>query len=284
MNILIIQENGRHEENRNFRECFCIQRSFKNLGHNAEVWGLGHDNFDGPVKKLDKYDLIINLENYDTSGWVPKLDSVDDPIKFLWSIDPHCRGIEVYKKTFKDGNYNLILQAIKDHVDDNSVWFPNCYDDSLIQRREHIKKEKDIGFCGSLLNRAQILEFLSGRYGMEPDIWVLGDGMVDKINSYWIHFNINLANDINYRSFETIGCGTVLLTNRNYQYEELGFEDEKNCLMYDSIEELVSKLDLYHKNHDKLRNIGDNGFELAKKHTYDDRAGRIIKLYEDLRG
>ena len=284
MNILIIQENGRHEENRIFRECFCLQRSFQKLGHNAEVWGLGHDNFNDTDKNFNNYDLIINLENYDVSGWVPKMDSVKKPLKFLWSIDPHCRGIDVYKKTFQEGKYDLILQAIKDHVDSDSIWFPNCYDDNLIIKREHIKKNKDIGFCGSLLNRAQILGFLGQRYGLEPDIWVLGDKMVDKINSYWIHFNLNLANDINYRSFETIGCGTVLLTNRNYQYEELGFQDEKNCLMYGSIDELIFKLNSYHKNYEKLKDIGNNGFELAKKHTYNDRASRILKLYQELRG
>ena len=69
--------------------------------------------------------------------------------------------------------------------------------------------------------------------------------MVEKVNSYWIHFNINLANDINYRSFETIGCGTVLLTNRNSQYEELGFEDKVNCLMYGNMEELEEKIKTY---------------------------------------
>jgi hypothetical protein len=28
MKILLIQENGRHNENRHFRECFCLQRGF----------------------------------------------------------------------------------------------------------------------------------------------------------------------------------------------------------------------------------------------------------------
>ena len=49
MDILIIQENGRHEENRNYRECFCMKRSLEKLGCNVEIWGMGHKNFDNKL-------------------------------------------------------------------------------------------------------------------------------------------------------------------------------------------------------------------------------------------
>jgi spore maturation protein CgeB len=86
-----------------------------------------------------------------------------------------------------------------------------------------------------------------------------------------------LANDINYRSFETISCGTVLLTNFNSQYLELGFIDEENCLMYNSIEELCFKIEKYINNDDKLLKISKNALELSKQHTYDARIQKIIK-------
>ena len=279
MKVLIIQENGRHEENRNFRECFCLKRSLEKLSCDVEIWGKGHENFSQSLD-FDNYDLVINLENYDTVGWVPDLSPYSKCVKMLWSIDAHCRGIEPYRQTYYSGKYDVILQAIKDYVDEDSVWFPNCYDDSLINYRKNIKKEVPIGFCGSLLNRGQLLNFLKEQYNLQPDIWVLGSKMVDKINSYWIHFNINLANDINYRSFETIGSGTVLLTNRNSQYEELGFIDEVNCLMYGSMEELQEKLKNYIGKTEKLQKISKQGLELAKSHTYDKRAQTLLEIYE----
>ena len=58
MKVLIIQENGRHEENRNFRECFCLQRSFIKLGNTADVWGLGHENYN-TTPDYEDYDLIL---------------------------------------------------------------------------------------------------------------------------------------------------------------------------------------------------------------------------------
>ena len=74
MKILLIQENGRHDANRNFRECFCLQRGFTKLGVESVVWGLGHDNYN-QIPDFDSFDLIINLENY-SNGWDPDLSNV----------------------------------------------------------------------------------------------------------------------------------------------------------------------------------------------------------------
>ena len=129
MKILIIQENGRHEENKHFRECFCMQRSLQKLGHETDVWGLGHDHFEASPF-WDTYDIILNFENYDIEGWLPDLSSVTKPKKYLWSIDAHCRGMKPFYDTFHSGKYDLILQSTEDYVDENSVCFPNCYDDT----------------------------------------------------------------------------------------------------------------------------------------------------------
>lgn len=283
MKILIIQENGRHEENRHFRECFCLQRSLAQLDNEVDVWGKGHDN-ENEMPSFDSYDIIVNLENYDVTGWLPDLSPYSNPYKFLWSIDAHCRGIDPYVNTFKSGKYDLILQATKDFLTEDSVWFPNCYDDSLIGKRESVKKTVDIGFCGSMLNRKELLNGLTGRYNLQQDIWVLGEKMVEKINSYWIHFNINLANDINYRSFETLGCQTLLLTNYNPQYEDLGFVDEENCLMYRDVLDLQRKMEKYLGKHDIIQTLIDNSKDLASKHTYNERAKTLLEIYYERKG
>lgn len=279
MNILIIQENGRHEENKHFRECFCMQRSLINLGHNADVWGLGHDNFD-ITPKWDSYDLILNFENYDTKFWVPDLSSATKPKKMIWSIDAHCVGMDPFLKTFHQGKYDLILQSTEDFVDENSVWFPNCYDHTLI--RPSAPKSIFFGFCGSLLNRKPLLDFLTDKYQLKQDIWKLGDEMVRTVSSYKIHFNINLANDINYRSFETIGCETLLLTNYNPQYEKLGFIHGENCLMYNDQSSLCQLIEACKLDPNLVYNISKNGYKLAQKHTYDQRARLLLSLYGEL--
>ena len=280
MRVLIIQENGRHEKNRNFRECFSMQRALEFFDNDVDVWGLGHLNFDSNID-FESYDMILNLENYDDFGWVPDLSKVDTK-KLIWCVDPHIKGIDPYIEEYKRGNYNLILQAIPKYVvDKTSVWFPTCYDGDLVYPFD-IEKKHFIGFCGSLLNRKQILDSLTDKYGLIQDIWVLGEDMVKAISSYSIHFNMSLADDVNYRSFETLGCGTLLLTNKNPQHEALGFVDGKNCLIYDSYETLCNKIELCVNDPSIIDDIVDNGFDLADKHTYVRRADTLLKIYRNL--
>ena len=277
MRILTIQEFGRHIENYKFRECLSLTRAFKSFGHDAKAWGMGHPNYD-KRPDFNSYDIIINLENYDLKGWVPSLSRYNHPLKLIWSIDAHLRGMEPFLKTFEDGNYDLILQSTQSYLTNKSVWFPNCYDDELISPGTIQDKRYSIGFCGSILNRSTALSYLDKNFYLKTDIGVLGKDMVNAIKSYWIHFNQNIKGDINFRNFETIGCGTVLLTNYDDQYDSLGFKDGENCIFYKSIEDIYPKVKKYHKH---LIKIGANGALLAQQHTYLARAQQIIQIYEN---
>ena len=174
----------------------------------------------------------------------------------------------------------LLPPAIEDFVDENSIWFPNCYDQTLI--KPSAPKTTFLGFCGSLLNREQLLNFLADKYGLKKDIWLLGDDMVQAVSSYRVHFNINLANDINYRSFETIGCETLLLTNHNPQYEKLGFRDGENCLMYEDIESLCRKIEACQTDPEMVGTISRAGYKLSEQHTFDIRAAKLMSIYKEL--
>ena len=274
MRVLIIQENGRHDANREFRECYSLKRAFEFNGHNADIWGLGHNNYN-EIPDFNSYDLIFNLENYG-DDWLPDLKQITKPIKVLWSIDAHCRGIAPYEQIFKTGNYNYLLHATKDFIKEpHHKWFPNAYDDDLIKPL-NISKNICFGFCGNYANRKEILEWLQKNYNLHLDIFVIGNDMVRAINSYKCHFNLNIANDINYRSFETIGCGTLLLTNYNPVYEEMGFKNGKNCLLDNNQKELIdhiSNIDTY----TKTTNIINDGLILAKQHTYKTRITKFLK-------
>jgi hypothetical protein len=273
--VLLIQENGRHKQNQNYRECFSLQRAFSYHGFDADVWGLGHDNYEDDLD-WESYDWIINLENYDESNWVPDLAKINKPKKFLWSIDAHCRGEQIFENTFIKGKYDYLMHSTKDFVKKSyHIWFPNAFDDTLIKKLD-ISKKYDIGFCGNYVNRRPVLEWLQQSFGLHLDIFVIGDEMVKTVNSYKCQFNLNISNDINYRSFETIGCGTILLTNYNPQYIELGFKDNVNCLMYKDTSELIDKIQ-YVKNNDLL-DISSRGYELSKKHSYIERLNLLFSI------
>jgi len=252
-----------------------MQRSLLKLGYVCDIWGMGHDNFKTKID-FDSYDIIINSENYD-NGWLPNLSNTKS-YKIMWSIDAHCRGIDYYLNQFNANKYQLMLQATKDFViRESDLWFPNCFDDTLITPLK-INKRADVGFCGNICNRSEYITFLKENFNFISDIFVIGKNMVEAINSYKIHFNKNIANDINYRSFETIGCHVPLITNYNYMYEELGFKDGFNCMFYSSYDELKYKIGLILKDEGMLNNISLNGYELSKKHTYNIRVKELMEF------
>lgn len=279
MKFLVIQENGRHQKNRNFRECYCLQRSLIKSGNQCDIWGLGHSNFN-IIPQFDSYDVIVDLENSYRGNWIPDLSLVK-AYKILWSIDSHCMGLEHYKYRFYKNKCQLLLQATNEFVRcKNDIWFPNCFDHTLIYPKDVIKKI-DVGFCGNIVNRASYLELLKNNFSFKADIFVIGEDMVDAINSYRIHFNKNIDIDINYRNFETIGCKIPLVTSYNHNYSILGIEDGKNCMIYKDNNELIYKIKVILSNESLLNNIANNGYELSKNHTYDARVNYLMDILSE---
>ena len=279
--ILIIQENGRHEKNRNFRECFSLKRAFEKMNCDATIWGLGHKNY-AHQPEYNEYDIIFNLENYShTAGnWLPDLSQVNKPMKLLWAIDAHCVGQSMFEQERNRGKYDYLLHSTREYVNKSyHVWFPNCFDDGLIKPDLQVQKEYNLGFCGNYVNRRPLLEWLNQEYGMKLDIFVIGSDMVKAINSYKCHFNMNMNwnrdSAINYRNFETIGCGTLLLTSYSEEYKFLGFEDGVNCLMYNNMEEMQEKIRLMMN--DDMQEISLAGLSLSRKHTYEQRVKQLLE-------
>ena len=280
MKILIIQENGHHFPNRIYRECFALQRAFTEYEDiTAVVWGNKHANFNDPINFND-FDVIICAEQYDT-GWVPHTEIAKSrALKLLWAIDSHSRGIEFFRNLRNVGKYQTILCSIKHHVNKHSVWFPNAFDDMMIKPLK-VQQRAQIGFCGSAgsKERIDIMQQIKSVYpNFIFDDFVIGDKMVESICSFNMHFNMNILDDINYRSFETIGCGVPLFTSYNYQYNELGFIDGVNCIMYnkDKLGDAVEKFNYYSQSL-ALPEIGSEGYKLSKKHSYRARVAKLLK-------
>jgi spore maturation protein CgeB len=115
------------------------------------------------------------------------------------------------------------------------------------------------------------------------DIDVRGQNMIDAIRSYKIHFNKNISVDVNYRNFETMGCGTLLLTDHNDQYAELGFKPETNVFVYKNIEEAVEIINFLKNKEDIISEVSARGLEFVKtKHTFKNRAKSLIKFINSL--
>lgn len=286
MKIMIIQRRGIHVANRDFSESCCLKRSFVRLGHECEIWGHGYDNF-GILPAFNEYDLIITLENYG-DDWIPDLSAFEKPFKILWSIDAHCRGIEPYEAIYKRGKYDILAHATLDFVTSSyHRWLPCCVDYTMLKPLPEVPKTHRIGFCGNFATkeRQQAIEVLHQIFGMKKDIFVIGEDMVRTVNSYRVHFNMNIANDINFRSFETPACRTALLTNSSHQYDKLGFRDGVNCFFYEvgNIVSMAAKM-FYLSTCDieVIDRVAEEGRKFVlDNHTYDHRAKAILQMMQE---
>lgn len=287
--ILIVQSAGEHLENREFRESLCIKRALDLIGVPNTVWGKGYPTFAIPFPKISKdFDILLIVENYDFS-WIPDLKEFKGA-KIMWSIDSHLvfdKHAEFVTaqeiKLVLDSNVMMTPKWTERKID--SVWFANCYDHLLIKPKLDIQKSHVIGFCGSRGHQErdaqldEITEQMKARsIELKQDILVIGDNMVNAVNSYMIHWNMNIANDINYRTFETCGCQTALLTNYTNGLDML-FDVENEVITWASPVELLQKAQRYCKDITECMRIAKNGYERAlRDHTYEARMNNLIKF------
>lgn len=304
--ILIVQERGRHKENIEFRESECLKRAFKRIdGVDSEIWGLNYSNFDANNseesyhRELEASDAVLVLENYDQQGWLPDFSRTNKP-KAFWSIDSHCAlGKHVWfaKQSKFNIHFNSTPEYLKQfsHHSQKTIWLPNAFPQDLFST-EHIQdfesRKYQIGFCGSLIaDRASWLDDVDKLTRHTPhltsrvrrDIFVLGHNMVQTLGSYQVSLNKSIATDINYRVFESMAAGALLLTNSDPPALTDLFESGKHLLTYASTQDLADKVRWVLSNHLEAKAIAETGcVETRSHHTYDHRAKTILETFQSL--
>lgn len=282
MNIVLIQAKGKHLKNENFREILCFERAFKIIApeHNYYIWGQG---FTTTFLSALKPDVIFVLENYDRENWIPDLSKFNC-LKIFWCIDAHCTFARQFAFC-KKHKFNIVLHSTAYYVNKfkpvckNNIWFPNCYDNTLIDFLPNVKKQFDVGFCGNLIkDRKKWLDTIDRYVKCKRDIFIIGDEMVKAINSYKIHWNKNYSIDLNYRTFETLGCKTCLLTNQTNRIDDL-FTINKHLFTYNTTNDCIDKIKFL-LNNEKIRlDSAQAGYlHVKSEHTYKNRANELLKM------
>ena len=278
--VLLIQENSRQKQHAEFRECHCLKRAFEFHGVPCDIWGRGHEGY-SELPNWRDYDLIINLEQraHRYGDWIPDLSQAKT-IKFLWAIDAHSLGTWRFDDEFERGRYHLLLHSTKRLVMQRPQrhWFPNSWDDDLIAPRS-VPERAQVGFVGDVSNRKDWIELLKAQeFTFQHDYMVHGQEMVDCLNSYGMCWNRNFSFDLNYRNFEVLGAGGVLLTNEVEGYKELGFEDGVNYLSYRNAKEMLNKISAWlSESAERQQQLRENALLLASQHTYKKRLERLLE-------
>ena len=255
------------------------------------MWGRGHESFARPLAEVARdADAVLLLENYD-HGWVPDLSRLR-LLRIFWSIDSHVT-LRAHVTTCRRQKIHLLLNSTEGYLPHfraagrTCAWFPNAYPADLVRPLPEIPKRYPIGFCGNVLNRGAWLDELRAEFGLHVVSFetpagrnydAIGRGMVRTVNSFRVHWNRNLADDINYRTFETLGCRTLLLTNHTPGLERL-FDCERHLALYRDGEDCKAQIRALLADPERIERVAAAGHTHARTHhTYDVRARQLLEL------
>jgi GT2 family glycosyltransferase/tetratricopeptide (TPR) repeat protein/2-polyprenyl-3-methyl-5-hydroxy-6-metoxy-1,4-benzoquinol methylase len=231
------------------------------------------------------FDLYLNIDDglryrlppdlHPTCWW-----AIDTHLDFPWCLEK-ARDFDLVFTAQRDGAEELQKEGVA-----SATWLPLACDPAF-HRKHESEKRYDVCFVGNVFPgpRADLLQLIRGRF---PNTFVgqrYFDEMAEAFSASRIVFNRSLANDVNMRVFEALGCGSLLLTNdlRANGQDEL-FRDGVHLATYREAEELLDKIAYYLAREAARERIATAGREEAlARHTYRHRMERLLAEVEKRR-
>lgn len=198
----------------------------------ADINGISELGWDEAAKRLLEFepDIVIEREFNDGKAlYMPLLyrlkKAKPDLIITKWFIDTHLqkRLHQMYAGVVDVGFFALSRCAdeFEDYMGEgNAFWLPLCYpyrSDTINKNYNEIKYPLSfVGRWGKTLGfmeRTDYIHKLHKMYGSKFHSVTDYDNMLSIIKRSKVTFNHSIGDDLNFRVFEALGCGTELVTN-----------------------------------------------------------------------
>lgn len=259
-----------------------IERAFLRAGFDVYAVDTNTIN-DREIEHLFKiFDTLLVVQNYSLEKI--KYVNIFEGLKIFWSIDSH-KDFERHAQFILDNKFDITLVSSFNYVHQfvnkgiNAFWFPNCYPSDLIKPITFKNRPVQIGFCGSKSNRGEWLAKLSSEFNFHLAINVLAEDMVRELYSYGICWNRNEADDINFRTFEAMGAGCLMMTNETPGVRKLF--SALSIRFYSDYNDCINKIKHFINHEEERLQIAINGYnEVRKNHSYDARVADLIRIIE----
>ncbi len=261
-----------------------------------------HVSFDrtGDVR-LDAYPVVMkDVLSRLSPGWGPDVVLLGDDslfprvvgLEFLdvplvwYAIDAH---VHLNWHLHYAPVFDVILVAQRDFArcyrtdPDRQVveWAP-LFCDAHVDRRLDLPREIVLSLVGTLHakwnpERVRLVESLRRRIPLH----VQSGPYVETFNRSQIVLNQSVADDVNFRTFQAMACGALLLTERvGNGFAEL-FQDRRHCVAYDrgQIDQILHAVEHFSRNHGEREAVAEAGHRLTRdSHTSRHRVERILHL------
>lgn len=109
------------------------------------------------------------------------------------------------------------------------------------------------------------------------------EDIIGEFNKYKFFINDeSLLNFCPIRTYEGIAAGCVMLAHEATCYDEWGFKDNQNCILFNKIEEIPEKIEYYLKNKRLLEKVQRDGLEYVRSNYNHVTIAKM--LYSKIRG
>jgi len=273
-----------------------LVRAFKKLGHDVYPYG----NYYGTSIRLGErqlpkeLDLLVYCECNDLEPQYLELKSQEARARVYWDFDVDNGRQGEATRLIKNIGFDLICYANKlyktrfSKLAPRTLFLPYAFDEKHFHRL-NIKKsigtgiigtpyDKRLEYVGKLKKLGANVEFIQGKYR---------EDFVKAINSLKIHLNLNIFGPggnglLVGRVWETIGCGTFLLTQRKDFIEDF-FKDGEHLVLFDTPQECAEKIKYYISHEKEREKIAQQGYLYGlAHHTYTARAEAILSEVVDI--
>lgn len=139
------------------------------------------------------------------------------------------------------------LQDFQEHPAGHVHWNPYAVDIAFFHPNGS-ERDIDVAFVGQLHpfpERVCLIRRLSERYKMNEPRLYLQQEIPGVYSRAKIVLNLPLSDDLNFRTFEAMSCGALLLTRRVNNGQEILFEENKHYVAFDDEKELFEKVAYY---------------------------------------
>jgi GT2 family glycosyltransferase/2-polyprenyl-3-methyl-5-hydroxy-6-metoxy-1,4-benzoquinol methylase len=224
------------------------------------------------------FDLYLNIDEGLSYRFPPDLRP-----SAWWVIDTHLQPDWALQK---GQDFDWVFAAQRDgaaRLRDHGIpadWLPLACDPN-VHRPHSVPKRWDVGFVGWVYPgpRSDLLTLIQHQYSNSFVGQCYFEDYARTCSESRIGFNHSIKNDVNMRVFETLACGTLLLTNDLHEngQNEL-FVPDKHLAVYQSSEDLLDKIAYYLRHEDLRERIAQAGLaEVVRRHTYRHRMESLLR-------
>jgi hypothetical protein len=273
-----------------------LVRAFRRLGHDVYAYG----NYYETAERIEQgpsppsADLLVYCEMNDDEPQYEELGGYPAALTAYWDFDADNGRRRERKRLIRRLGCDVVFYANPRYarffgaLAPHTAFLPYAVDDEHFVRLAG-PKTIDVGLIGSPYpERVAYLEELA-KLGAPVEIvdGMYREQLVEAINALKIHLNLNIdarggSGLLVGRIWETIGCGTLLLTQQK-DYVERILVDGEHAVFFEDLDDCAEKIAYYLAHDAERERIAAAGHRYGlDHHTYVARAQTILAEIGDL--